>query len=191
MFADFLKERTKEAHASLEKKLVVRIKNVKSISDYTDLLLLLYPFHFRVSELLDSSLVNFPEEKPDPARAGNLVDDLEHFGRELEYESIDSMELPGVNSTEDAWGLLYVLEGSTMGGHVITNILSRSMNVPADKGFSFFNPYQSNTTANWENFKYQLNHAAGNLDQEKIIKAAIHFFTCYNQWIRLNEPVSQ
>jgi hypothetical protein len=38
MFAEFLKERTMEAHASLEKKLVVHIKNVEFISDYTDLL---------------------------------------------------------------------------------------------------------------------------------------------------------
>ena len=188
MFAEFLKERTMEAHASLEKKLVVHIKNVESISDYTDLLLLLYPFHLRVSELLACSLVELPEHKPDPARIGNLQADLLHFGRKLEYESFDIPKMPAITSTEEAWGIVYVLEGSTMGGQIITRILSRSMNVPGDIGFSFFNPYHSNTAAKWEGFKNKLNDAAGSLDQEKIIQAANHFFDNYNQWIRVNEP---
>src|SRR6478609_8968712 len=101
MFAEFLKERTMVAHASLEKKLFVHIKNVKLISDYTDLLLLLYPFDLRESDVLACSAIKLPELEPDPARIGNLQANLEHFGRKVEYESFDIPEMPAVTCPED------------------------------------------------------------------------------------------
>jgi heme oxygenase (biliverdin-IX-beta and delta-forming) len=188
MFAEILKERTLEAHASLEKKLVVHIKNVRSTASYVELLLLLYPFHLRASELLSAFALELPNNIPDPARAGNIRADLDHFGVVVKNESPDTPDMPIVDSVEAALGMYYVLEGSTMGGQIISRILSNSMNVNPDIGFSFFNPYQSQTVPRWEKFKSYLNAAADQLDQEQIISAANSFFNGYHQWIRLNEP---
>jgi heme oxygenase len=103
-------------------------------------------------------------------------------------ELLEKPAMPLVDSVEDSLGICYVLEGSTMGGQIISRLLSNAMNVSPDKGFSFFNPYQAQTILRWEKFKSHLNAAAESLDQEKIIHAANSFFQSYNQWIRVNEP---
>ena len=176
MFAEILKERTEVAHASLEKKLIVHIKNVRSTATYVELLLLLYPFHLRASELLAAHTVIFPENNPDSARAGNIRSDLNHFGVSVSTAISGQPMLPSVDSVEAALGMHYVLEGSTMGGQIITRLLSNAMNVSPVHGFSFFNPYQSQTIPRWEKFKSHLNVAAETLNQEQIIDAANSFF---------------
>ncbi|HSB93469.1 MAG TPA: biliverdin-producing heme oxygenase [Flavitalea sp.] len=189
MFAEILKGSTLSAHASLEKKLIVHIKSVRSTADYVGLLLLLYPFHFYTGKLLRDFSIDIGAGIADLARAGYIRADLQRFGVSIENETFRMPELPLVDSPESVLGIRYVLEGSTLGGQIITRILSSALQIDSESGFSFFNPYRSETAANWQRFKSDLNSAAEKLDQQKIISAANNFFNSYNQWIRLHEPV--
>ncbi len=54
-----------------------------------------------------------------------------------------------------AWGSLYVLEGATLGGQVISKALRRAAWTPAD-GLRYFNPYGQRTGEMWATFRAAL-----------------------------------
>ncbi len=52
---------------------------------------------------------------------------------------------------------MYVLEGSTLGGQVICQILMRNLAVPElPKALSFFNGYGADTQSYWDTFVHYL-----------------------------------
>lgn len=54
-----------------------------------------------------------------------------------------------------AWGSLYVLEGSALGGQVITRALAQA-GVPADAGGAYFHGWGTATAAMWRDFRHLL-----------------------------------
>jgi heme oxygenase len=59
-------------------------------------------------------------------------------------------------SAEAALGSLYVIEGSALGGQVISRALRDSLGLSADRGATFFNGWGSRTGAMWREFQQVL-----------------------------------
>lgn len=55
-------------------------------------------------------------------------------------------------TAEHAWGLLYVLEGSTLGGQVIAAHLGNPLSLTSGAGMAFFTGYGSRTGSMWKEF---------------------------------------
>jgi heme oxygenase len=66
-----------------------------------------------------------------------------------------SPAVPRLAGNAAAWGSLYVLEGSALGGQVITRALAGAGLVPG-KGGSYFNGWGEDASAMWREFRAEL-----------------------------------
>lgn len=82
-----------------------------------------------------------------------LAADLAWFGvePELRHPPVQAVA-PQVASDGDLVGLLYTLEGSTLGGQVISAHLARHCGFSAAQGARFFVGYGARTAAMWQHF---------------------------------------
>lgn len=86
---------------------------------------------------------------------------------------------------EDAWGVLYVLEGSSLGGQVIARHLAQHLQIGAGNGAAGMAPYGAETGALWRGFKDTLDEhgSGGALDNEAVIDAACQAFDRLDRWV--------
>lgn len=66
-----------------------------------------------------------------------------------------------LNSTAAAFGSLYVLEGSALGGQVIAKSAARALGLAAHNGAAYFNGFRSQTAARWREFQQLLETEVG------------------------------
>lgn len=171
-------------HQGLEKRLVTHVKKITTVDDYIQLLELMYGFYAPLHEKLQAFT------KQEQRHAGNILDDIKYFTGSQAEEMPVHVNLPEINSLPAALGVLYVTEGSTLGGVIIAGMISKKLNLPVDKGFSFFNAYGGETQHKWKKFKEMLNGPFTPAEHEEIKKAAISAFSTFNEWISEYESAS-
>ncbi len=125
-----LREATKAAHRSLDHHplLAALVSQKLAVSDYARALAALHGAHAAI----ETALAGFSPEEIFPRRLLNLEADL----AELSCRPID-LETPPPLATTDAAriGLMYVLEGSNLGGAVIARLLDTSLTKSAPRRF--------------------------------------------------------
>lgn len=83
-----------------------------------------------------------------------------------------------------AWGGMYVLEGSTLGGQIITRHLQCILGEAITQKISYLTPYGSHTGIMWKNFLHYFSEAAtGMCDEKEIIDSAVQTFSLIDNWI--------
>lgn len=95
-----------------------------------------------------------------------------------------------VDTADGALGALYVLEGSTLGGKVITRLLRQSPVWPI-KGIRYFDPYGSETGQMWRSFKIYLSSIGEADRQDRIVCGAKATFSLMEGWLRPAFPTPQ
>lgn len=65
---------------------------------------------------------------------------------------VKSLDFPEISSIGQLIGVLYTLEGSTLGGQVISKLLYQDHHLTAAFGASFFNGYGKDTKLYWDEF---------------------------------------
>lgn len=172
MLSTKIKEVTKAAHQEVEKKVVLRIKSIRSEADYADLLKHFYAYFNAVEQAVAPYIT--PAVLPDLAERRNssyIKADIEALG-----ESVTGLPLaiaPEIGSIAQALGALYVLEGSIMGGPYIVQMLQKG---GLTRGFSFFNGYGENSGQKWAAFTQVLNTIDQN-EEEQALNSADETFT--------------
>lgn len=97
--------------------------------------------------------------------------------------------LPEIVTISQALGCLYVIEGATLGGQIITKHLQANLEVTAKTGGSFFNGYGTQTGAHWKAFCAILTTLAEQVgNDEAIIANANHTFHTLDQWLFPKSP---
>lgn len=186
MIQEELRKQTAAAHQQLEKLVVSRLKNIRSNEDYADLLKIFYAYFNRLEEAIRPYISN--EVLPDYAErrhAISLADDIVCLGGQL--IDLPEVSVPSIDNTVKALGALYVMEGSVMGGPIITQILAK---YGITKGTSFFSGYGAETGKKWDAFINALNT---NLSEEyylDAINAAIETFLRFADAFELAERLS-
>ena len=94
-------------------------------------------------------------------------------------------DLPMIDSTDRALGALYVLEGSTLGGRIIADMIARRLGLLTS--LEFFDSYGDETQNMWRSFKDFLNKPRTAEQQTKIIDAAKDTFITFKNWIGKHE----
>ena len=93
-------------------------------------------------------------------------------------------ELPDISSPARLFGYLYVIEGSTNGGQIITKRLSQFLPIDAGRGLEYFNAYGSETRTRWAEFMEQLvQFAHSEEEQNEMVHTASETFRLLDQWI--------
>jgi heme oxygenase len=89
------------------------------------------------------------------------------------------------DTAEDAWGQLYVLEGSALGGQLIARHLAATLALGPGSGAGGLVPHGNETGALWRGFKQALEDSAdtGAIDPARVVGAARRAFTTLDAWV--------
>lgn len=168
MISTKIKEATQQAHQQLEKTVVLQLKGVRSNADYAQVLKNFYAYFQAVEQAIA------------PFVTTDTLPDL-HERRNSSYIKRDIIELgssvnelpqataPQISNKLQAFGALYVLEGSIMGGPYIVQMLQK---YGMDKGFHFFSGYGADSGKMWQAFTDVLNKLPVSTEEENTIIAS-------------------
>jgi heme oxygenase len=183
MLSDDLKEQTQVNHQLLEKKLVLKMRSLCSQSDYVKLLSFFYSYFGGLEQQISKHLIM--ERIPDYMRrrkAEALLADIKTLGAEPPALA-DGSHLPTIVDHRQALGALYVMEGSTLGGEIISRMIGKQLSLV--KGLSFFKGYGHETADMWQAFKADLNKPE-NLPGDAVVEAANETFRKFADWLDLS-----
>ena len=160
-----IKEATREAHLALEKKVVRKIKAIQNSSDYANFLKYFYAYF----KHLESAIAPFitEDQLPDHQHRRNssyLRRDIESLGSSIDH--LPKTTVPVIENHLQAFGALYVMEGSIMGGGIVARLLE---NVGVHQGVSFFSGYGENNEKMWELFGNAFNAQVSDDEHAKVM----------------------
>jgi heme oxygenase len=78
-----------------------------------------------------------------------LVNDLAFFGH---HAALTPAATPPIGNLAELIGVLYVIEGSTLGGGLIARLITQHLGIDAEQGGAFFNAYGVDTQTRWQAF---------------------------------------
>ncbi|MEO5574427.1 MAG: biliverdin-producing heme oxygenase [Gammaproteobacteria bacterium] len=185
-----LHSETRALHAQIEHnpRLCVLLKAQVTLADYVATLQRLYGFYLP----LETRLSAFPQW----ARAGFdfnarrkaelLKGDLRALG--LDDQAIDSMPRcaarPDLGDYAQALGVMYVLEGATLGGQVLAGALQRRLGIDARSGAAFYNCYGLHASEKWQGLCALLASVKWSAeDAAAAVQAAAATFQCLDNWL--------
>lgn len=180
-----LKEETKHLHDKIEQTFLLNqiTQNEITLSGYQLLIKKFYGFITPCEDLIGSlickSIIENRKKKP------WLEQDL-HALKIFNIDDITfprGIDLPVLSEHEHVIGYLYVMEGATLGGQIITKILKTHLQITQDKGGRFFYGYGAETKRMWNefcSFLYSINEIE---KQNKIIHSASNTFNQLYKWI--------
>jgi heme oxygenase (biliverdin-IX-beta and delta-forming) len=179
--AQAVKQNTAALHAEVEAILVPKLNKIRSIEDYSAVLRLFYGYFHPLEQRILQYIT--PAVLPDIAerRTSHLIiNDLAVLNARQEFLICSS--LPQINNADQAFGALYVLEGSTLGGKVIAKMLAKntSVAIPAE-AMQFFNGYREETGRMWASFVNVLNQQK---NEPEISAAANETFFYLKDWMQ-------
>lgn len=146
-----LKESTRGQHEALES--VVDVMNRSLTSEgYKSLLVKFYRFYSAIEprlpdgEMLEAGLDIRPRLKTQLLEA-----DLKYLGVAPSSTS-PWAGIPKTRNAAEAFGAIYVMEGATLGGQVITRHLTQHLGLTPEQGGAFFNSYGREVGPMWKAF---------------------------------------
>jgi heme oxygenase (biliverdin-IX-beta and delta-forming) len=184
MLAEQLKSATEVNHQQLEKQLVLQMKAIRSPGAYVELLQLFYTYFGGLEQEIARYIG--PAELPDyneRRKTEALAHDITGLGGTTALKAAGH-DLPQLHNRLQAFGALYVIEGSTLGGQIISQMMAKQLNLRGDTGLSFFKGYGERSGQMWAAFKDALNaQATTPQEAEQLIAAANETFLKFKEWI--------
>jgi heme oxygenase (biliverdin-IX-beta and delta-forming) len=116
--------------------------------------------------------------------------------RDLEALGLSRLAQPqetgGAHDAASVFGALYVMEGSALGGRVISRRLAEHMGLDADTGAAYFNGPGADTGAQWREFLQLLADRVAPADEQRACRGAERTFDALGGLFRkiLNEPAA-
>jgi heme oxygenase (biliverdin-IX-beta and delta-forming) len=113
--------------------------------------------YLQVYEPLESSICNFLSVNPaifnykERMKTTWLLSDLNYFN-DLPLRTPLAMKVPAINNLGELIGVLYVVEGATLGGQLISKCLANYHGLSREQGACFFNGYGELTPSKWLEF---------------------------------------
>lgn len=182
---------TQTDHDRLE-NLMESLDFAVTLENYTSLLLLLLGFHRPLeARLLELDWSETDLNMKERCKSHLLIDDLAHLG--LDSDSIARVcncpHLPCASTIPEAVGILYVLEGSTLGGQLISRRIKSELGVSEVSGGSFFLAYGGRTGEMWRGFIEVLERHGR--DAAAVETSALQTFQRFSAWIENSEAGKQ
>ena len=183
-----LREATHDQHIRLHKHplLATIMQPNYQLSDYHKLLLAyfeLYQFvEARIQQYLNDHTVNFSYKER--SKLPWLVNDLAFFHIKpiaCNNLSLPVLNFPHITSLGQLVGILYVLEGSTLGASHMAQKLAEQHSLTSDTGSCFFSGYVDKTQPYWQQFIAFSDTLSGDIPQsQEALKAACQTFELFS-----------
>lgn len=185
MLSTILKEQTFEAHRALENILIPHLKAIKTTEDYVKILKWFYHFYAPLEkQILDNLPSELIADYLQRRKSELLVNDIQSLTGEVYSPSSFHTSARSVNNVAEALGVMYVLEGSTLGGNVISKLIMKSLSTSNKANLTFFIGYGNETFAMWEKFKTILNsYPLDNVQKGIVVNSANQTFVNFKQSI--------
>ena len=153
MILSKLKESTRSQHEALESVVDVMNKTF-SREDYRALLMKFYRFYSAMEPRLPADALAVEGFDVGPRlKLPMLVKDLQTLGAlDAARELPPLTDLPATETVGQAFGSIYVMEGATLGGQLITRHLKEHLGVTPEDGGAFFNSYGREVGPMWKAF---------------------------------------
>lgn len=187
--AQQLKHHTSQQHEALERIVLPQLQALQAPADYMHFLKQFYGYFKPVEQLieqqLDEQLLPDIQER---RKADSILQDLTFSKAHIQDLPL-ATTLPEVKNKYQAFGAMYVLEGSTLGGRAITKMLLKntSLNLQPSQ-VHFFNGYGSQTCSRWTAFLEILNAVSQTASaQQQMIAAANETFLFFKTWLLKND----
>ena len=171
---------TRPSHVKMEATpLLSSIMNGQlSMEDYHALLQKFYGYIAPCeASILQSS---WPELLRGREKSSHLRADLIALGVKPVERACD--DIPALNLYEKILGYLYVIEGSSLGGMIISKMLNKHLGIEPEHGGKYFYGYGKETKSRWDDFCYLLNQVNENAEDLVIASATETFDTLY-RWM--------
>lgn len=186
-----LKAVTRDAHVRLEDRIDIAAQIVDPIT-YRTLLAGLWGFHAGLEPQL--AVFDWAAAGIDLAprlRQDELEADLDQLGLDAvaraELPIIAKSALPQLGSHAAAFGCLYVLEGSTLGGRVISRMIAASLGYGRTSGAGYYAGNSERTGVMWQAFVAALNAALLTADHRVAARtAALATFDTLGDWLSVH-----
>ena len=184
--AQLLKKNTTEPHLALEAVVEPQLQALKSKEDYVAFLKRFYgcfkPVESLIEKNIDATVL------PDIAqrrKAERIVHDLTFSNTHIEPLPV-ATQLPQIGNAIEAFGALYVLEGSTLGGRGITRMLLKNEALQLQLAeVTFFSGYGEQTGVMWTSFLNSLNQFTTTPTAiQQQIATANNTFTFFKIWLQ-------
>ena len=183
MLLQRLREETRSAHEGIERDLEV-LRVLASMDRYRVLVARFFGFYADWEPRIAAVLGD--EEFFAPRRKIHLLEqDLVILG--YDTGTIQALprcpRLPPLTDLPEALGSLYVLEGSTLGGQVISRRLECNLGLADGLGYAFFRSYGREVGRMWRAFGERLSAASSTATEEASIRSAQLTFTRLRNWL--------
>ncbi|WP_121354685.1 biliverdin-producing heme oxygenase [Flavisolibacter nicotianae] len=180
--AAVIKETTRTLHEEVEQLLLPQLTTIKNPGDYGSILKMFYGYFQPLENLIHQYITK--EELPDIAdrrKAAAIRNDLNAIGdSEIAWQSCT--HLPRLQNTAQAFGALYVLEGSTLGGKMIAKMLLKNAAFSTcENALTFFSGYGEDTGNKWKTFLDVLNRQENAGD---VVHGANETFLYLKRWMQ-------
>jgi len=183
-----LKQETHDHHTRLENTVDI-LNRTRTVTDYQRVLETFYGFYKPIEDVLGAvegiGTVSFHERR----KVTLLANDLRSFG--LSDLDIDHLlvcaDLPPLTTLAEAFGCLYVLEGATLGGQIISRQLRKLPPPPLPD--TFFMSYGPDVGSQWRALQAVVEQLAHDEPAHNaIIASAQATFTSFDQWFQQQHP---
>ena len=185
-----IKEETKTHHQQVEKVLVQELKNLKNKDDYARLLerlLLFYkPIEVDLHEVIDDALIPDISERKHTQRILTDLELLEH-GLPMEFPKSQLK----ISSPSYALGVLYVIEGSTLGGQVISKMIHNNLYLEGVDATNYFGSYKELNGDMWKKFGNRISEIENSVEQKELFQGAKDTFDSLKYWLETTKKPSE
>jgi heme oxygenase len=184
-FLEKLKSQTATAHKNLESLPVsASILSPKmEINDYCHYLSLMHDVHSGIEKTIYPLLENIISDLKEREKT-HLIDTDLSFLKYKKDKNVPVFKKEEIN-IPFALGILYVVEGSTLGGRFILKNVETVPGLDQQKGVSYFTGYGNKTGSCWKNFLNEFTtYEEENNCGDEIIQGAVYAFDCiYNHFL--------
>ncbi|MBC3271292.1 biliverdin-producing heme oxygenase [Pseudomonas sp. SWRI81] len=185
-----LRAGTAELHIALEKRLPF-FSDTLDINAFKRLMQAYYGFYQPLEQaLLDSGLIPDDFDLTPRLKAATLYADLQTLGAASTTLPM-CRELPLISASAASLGVLYVLEGATLGGQILRREIAARLNLDADNGAAFLDIYGAATGRRWRDFiEYLGSRPLDAAERAAVVAAAQTTFSCFERWLESQEVLA-
>jgi heme oxygenase len=178
-----LRMSTAVQHKALEARLPLTHPDLDRTT-YQRIIQAYYGFHVPLQRLI-AGFSGTEGADPERQKLPALLKDLHALG--LSDADIQRLplctDLPALSSHAQLLGIMYVMEGATLGGQVLRRIIAHRLGIGADNGGEFLDVYGRETGRLWKSFLKSLADADHPDYNQETVDAACATFTCFQRWL--------
>lgn len=186
-FLHKLRHDTAPFHKSIEQLPISSLLLSKEVSlkNYRDYLIVLYGFVKEFEIYIYPQVQHVIDDLESRRKTELLCKDLQSLSIDPEkIKTIDDPFFKQDHTIAGALGCMYVLEGSTLGGQLISRHLGKILGEPVTGSLTYLKAYTTNTGSMWKKFLNtfcELTVRVGH--QDKAIKSSIATFEMLEKWM--------